>query len=101
MICLLKTHEDRTRLTREVTERLLGKVIEAVAVPRVPVVVPQATAPPGASDALVPGAKPTMVKSKGAVMPTVPGTRKTTASMASLLYLTLFAAMGSVDNSQH
>jgi MoxR-like ATPase len=26
MICLLKTHEDRTRLTREVTERLLGKV---------------------------------------------------------------------------
>ena len=26
MMCLLKTHEDRTRLTREVTERLLGKV---------------------------------------------------------------------------
>src|SRR5712691_1214338 len=26
MICLIKTHEDRTRLTREVTERLLGKV---------------------------------------------------------------------------
>ena len=26
MICLLKTHEDRTRLTREVTDRLLGKV---------------------------------------------------------------------------
>jgi MoxR-like ATPase len=26
MICLLKTHEDRVRLTREVTERLLGKV---------------------------------------------------------------------------
>ena len=26
MICLLKTHEDRARLTREVTERLLGKV---------------------------------------------------------------------------
>jgi MoxR-like ATPase len=26
MICLLKTHEDRTRLTREVSERLLGKV---------------------------------------------------------------------------
>ena len=26
MICLLKTHEDRSRLTREVTERLLGKV---------------------------------------------------------------------------
>ena len=26
MICLLKTHEDRSRLTREVAERLLGKV---------------------------------------------------------------------------
>ena len=26
MICLLKTHEDRSRLGREVTERLLGKV---------------------------------------------------------------------------
>jgi MoxR-like ATPase len=26
MICLLKTHEDRARLTREVAERLLGKV---------------------------------------------------------------------------
>ena len=26
LICLLKTHEDRARLTREVTERLLGKV---------------------------------------------------------------------------
>jgi MoxR-like ATPase len=26
MICLLKTHEDRARLTREVTARLLGKV---------------------------------------------------------------------------
>ncbi len=26
MICLLKTHEDRSRLTREVTGRLLGKV---------------------------------------------------------------------------
>src|SRR3981081_2717016 len=26
MICLLKTHEDRARLTRAVTERLLGKV---------------------------------------------------------------------------
>ena len=26
MMCLLKTHEDRSRLTREVTERLLGKV---------------------------------------------------------------------------
>jgi MoxR-like ATPase len=26
MICLIKTHEDRARLTREVTERLLGKV---------------------------------------------------------------------------
>ncbi len=26
MICLLKTHEDRSRLTREVTDRLLGKV---------------------------------------------------------------------------
>src|SRR5262245_35693773 len=26
MMCLLKTHEDRVRLTREVTERLLGKV---------------------------------------------------------------------------
>jgi len=26
MICLLKTHEDRSRLSREVTERLLGKV---------------------------------------------------------------------------
>jgi MoxR-like ATPase len=26
MICLLKTHEDRVRLSREVTERLLGKV---------------------------------------------------------------------------
>ena len=26
MMCLLKTHEDRSRLTREVTGRLLGKV---------------------------------------------------------------------------
>jgi MoxR-like ATPase len=26
MMCLLKTHEDRARLTREVTDRLLGKV---------------------------------------------------------------------------
>jgi MoxR-like ATPase len=26
MICLLKTHEDRTRLSREVSDRLLGKV---------------------------------------------------------------------------
>jgi MoxR-like ATPase len=26
MMCLLKTHEDRARVTREVTERLLGKV---------------------------------------------------------------------------
>jgi MoxR-like ATPase len=26
MICLLKTHEDRARLNREVSERLLGKV---------------------------------------------------------------------------
>src|SRR5215475_782471 len=26
MMCLLKTHEDRARLTRDVTERLLGKV---------------------------------------------------------------------------
>jgi len=26
MICLLKTHEDRARLTRQVTDRLLGKV---------------------------------------------------------------------------
>jgi MoxR-like ATPase len=26
LICLLKTHEDRVRLTREVTDRLLGKV---------------------------------------------------------------------------
>ncbi|HEY2137788.1 MAG TPA: MoxR family ATPase [Xanthobacteraceae bacterium] len=26
MMCLLKTHEDRSRLTREVSERLLGKV---------------------------------------------------------------------------
>jgi MoxR-like ATPase len=26
MICLLKTHEDRARITREVSERLLGKV---------------------------------------------------------------------------
>jgi hypothetical protein len=26
MMCLIKTHEDRARLTREVTDRLLGKV---------------------------------------------------------------------------
>ena len=26
LMCLLKTHEDRSRVTREVTERLLGKV---------------------------------------------------------------------------
>jgi hypothetical protein len=26
MICLLKTHEDRSRVTREVSERLLGRV---------------------------------------------------------------------------
>jgi hypothetical protein len=26
MMCLLKTHEDKTRMTREVTARLLGKV---------------------------------------------------------------------------
>jgi len=26
LMCLLKTHEDRSRVTREVTQRLLGKV---------------------------------------------------------------------------
>jgi hypothetical protein len=26
LMCLLKTHEDKARITREVTERLLGKV---------------------------------------------------------------------------
>ena len=26
MICLLKTHEDRARLSREVSDRILGKV---------------------------------------------------------------------------
>ena len=26
MICLIKTHEDRAQLTREVSDRLLGKV---------------------------------------------------------------------------
>jgi hypothetical protein len=26
LMCLLKTHEDKSRMTREVTERLLGKV---------------------------------------------------------------------------
>jgi hypothetical protein len=26
MMCLLKTHEDKARVTREVTERLLGRV---------------------------------------------------------------------------
>ena len=26
LICLLKTHEDRSRLTREMTDRLIGKV---------------------------------------------------------------------------
>jgi hypothetical protein len=26
LMCLVKTHEDKSRLTREVTERLLGKV---------------------------------------------------------------------------
>ena len=26
MMCLLKTHEDKARMTREVTARLLGKV---------------------------------------------------------------------------
>ncbi len=26
LICLLKTHEDRARIAREVTDRLLGKV---------------------------------------------------------------------------
>jgi hypothetical protein len=26
LMCLIKTHEDRAQLTREVTERLLGKV---------------------------------------------------------------------------
>jgi hypothetical protein len=26
MMCLLKTHEDKSRMTREVTARLLGKV---------------------------------------------------------------------------
>jgi hypothetical protein len=26
LVCLLKTHEDRARLTREVSARLLGKV---------------------------------------------------------------------------
>src|SRR5215471_1452064 len=45
---------------------------------------PQPELPPGASDLLVPGAKPTIVKSKGAFCATVPGTRNTTASMVSL-----------------
>ena len=26
LMCLVKTHEDKSRLTREVTERILGKV---------------------------------------------------------------------------
>jgi hypothetical protein len=26
MICLIKTHEDRARLSREVSDRILGKV---------------------------------------------------------------------------
>jgi hypothetical protein len=26
LMCLLKTHEDKSRMSREVTERLLGKV---------------------------------------------------------------------------
>jgi hypothetical protein len=26
LMCLLKTHEDKARMSREVTERLLGKV---------------------------------------------------------------------------
>jgi hypothetical protein len=26
LMCLLKTHEDRSRMTREVSDRLLGKV---------------------------------------------------------------------------
>jgi hypothetical protein len=26
LMCLLKTHEDKSRMTREVTQRLLGKV---------------------------------------------------------------------------
>src|SRR3954466_12730199 len=55
--------------------------MEAVVDPSVPARVPHATAPPGASALLVPGAKPTIVKSNGALTATVPGTRKATASM--------------------
>ena len=47
---------------------------------------PQAAAPPGASAAVVPGAKPRIVKSNGAVVLIVPGTKKTTASIASFAY---------------
>jgi hypothetical protein len=33
LMCLLKTHEDKSRVTREVSERLLGKVACAAAAP--------------------------------------------------------------------
>src|SRR5512133_1013251 len=55
--------------------------------PTVPVRVPHWPAGPGASASLVPGATPTIVMSNGDSAVVVPGTRKATASMGSLLYL--------------
>ena len=43
--------------------RIMEASWDAVVAPTLPVVWPHAAAPPGASDLLVPGAKPTMVKS--------------------------------------
>src|SRR5437764_1229886 len=70
--------------------------IEAVVDPSDPMMVPHAAVPPGASALVVPGANPTMVKSKGASLAMSPGTRKTTASIGSFMYLT-----GAVAPVQH
>ena len=55
--------------------------------PTVPVLVPHAAGGPGACVTLVPGANPTTVMSNGLAAVVVPGTRKATPLMGSLLYL--------------
>src|SRR6266700_1317616 len=69
--------------------RAKDATIEGVAEPSDPMRVPHATAPPGASVLLVPGANPTIVKSKllAGAAAIVPGTRKATASIWSVALL--------------
>ena len=81
--------------------RIIEASTDGVDDPTVPVVVPQEVDAQGASALLVPGAKQLMVKSKGALLATVPGTRKTTASMGSLLYLVPLPSQHLVLNDEN